>query len=532
MNEITPQAKRPIRYISIIINLLILIGIYLTSLYSYLLFHSIAELFSITIAFAIFIIGWNSRKYIENYYFLFLGIMYLFVGVIDLIHTLSYKGMGVFPEYGTNLCVQLWIFARYFESLSLLFATFFIGKKNLRHHLLFYGNFVVIGFFILTIFYWQIFPLCFIEGVGLTPFKIISEYVIVFILVFAIILIHQKRKTFDKKVYSYTIFAILTTIFAELAFTLYVDVYGFFNMVGHLCKIISFYFVYKAIVETGLRKPYSTIFRDLNEYKDNLMDSEEKLKVLNIQVEQKINDRELLLDKLQSSLEFKSKFLANMSHELRTPLNAILGFSQLLLENSYGELNINQKEFLTDISTAGNHLLSLINSILDLSKIEAGKLVLKIEAIKINELVNEINGVLKPLYLSNEIDFIVKGITEGDIVFADPLRLKQILYNLLSNGVKFTKKGSISLILNQHDSYSEFQIIDTGIGIEKNNYDVVFREFGRIENDRMESIQGAGLGLALTKRLVNLHGGKIWFKSEFKKGTTFFFTIPKINVKK
>ncbi|MBD3338116.1 MAG: PAS domain S-box protein [Candidatus Lokiarchaeota archaeon] len=240
--------------------------------------------------------------------------------------------------------------------------------------------------------------------------------------------------------------------------------------------------------------------------------------------------RQLLLDQLISSIEFKSKFLATMSHELRTPLNAILGFSQILLEESWGKLNDQQIDYLKDIYSAGTHLLTLINSILDLSKIEAGKFKLNLEKFNLGEFLEEIHMIIKPLYSKKKLQFHIKKSFKSHEIIADPLRLKQILFNLLSNAIKFTEKGNIDLLLFEDDRFWEFQIIDTGIGIAKEDYDVIFREFGRIENDKTKEIQGAGLGLALARRLINLHGGKIWFESEFGKGSKFYFKIPKLSL--
>lgn len=148
----------------------------------------------------------------------------------------------------------------------------------------------------------------------------------------------------------------------------------------------------------------------------------------------------------------------------------------------------------------------------------------------LNELIVEINAVIKPLYSNKNLEFKVKGINEHDYLIADPIRFKQILYNILSNAFKFTEKGNVSLRGIQRIDHWEFQIKDTGVGIAKKDYDVVFREFGRVEGDKIKQVQGTGLGLALTKRLVNLHGGEIWFESKWGNGTTFFFTIPKITL--
>ncbi len=261
--------------VTFLLGFSILFGLYLTSLYSYLLFHSLAEIFSIIIACGIFMIAWNSRRFLDNHYLLFIGIAYLFVGGLDLVHTLAYKGMGVFSGYNANLPTQLWIAARYLQSISLLLAPLWIGRKlKINSMLLAYG--VVVALLLLAIFPWQIFPDCFMEGRGLTPFKKISEYIISLILMTAIILLIQRRKEFDDIVFQLLNWSILTTIAAELAFTFYVSVYGLSNLVGHLFKVVSFYLIYKALIETGLVRPYDLLFRNLKKSEEALRFSESK----------------------------------------------------------------------------------------------------------------------------------------------------------------------------------------------------------------------------------------------------------------
>jgi len=169
-------------YVAQTTGLLIIIGLYLTSLYSYLLFHSLAEIFSIVIACGIFMVAWNSKEFMDNNYFLFLGIAYLFIGGLDMVHTLAYKGMGVFTGYGANLPTQFWIAARYLESLSLILALTFLNRRMKINYVVYCYSFVT-AVLIISIFYWKAFPDCFIEGVGLTPFKKISEYIISLILI-------------------------------------------------------------------------------------------------------------------------------------------------------------------------------------------------------------------------------------------------------------------------------------------------------------------------------------------------------------
>ncbi len=238
-------------------------------------------------------------------------------------------------------------------------------------------------------------------------------------------------------------------------------------------------------------------------------------------------NRQELLDKLISSLEFKSRFLATMSHELRTPLNAIIGFTSLLLDRSYGQLNEDQIDFLEDVTSEADHLKKLIDTILDLSIIDMGKFELTTENFELLSITKEIVSIVNHLFKKKRLDISLEGINKHIYIKADQFRFKQILYNLIDNAIKFTEHGKITFRCIEKDDYWEFHVEDTGIGIAKEDYDVVFREFGRIKNDKRENVPGSGIGLALSKRLVQLHGGDIWFESEVGKGTTFIFTIPK-----
>lgn len=269
MKEPSSEPKKPI-YLPLLTGGLLLLGLYLTSLYNYLLFHSLVEIFSIVIAFSIFILAWNCHKIIDNDYLIFLGIAYLFVGFIDIIHTLAYTGMGVIMGYGTNLPTQLWIAARFLQSISLLVAFSLLDKKKLKVNLVLLGYIVTLSLLFLSIFYWKIFPSCFIEGSGLTPFKKISEYIISLILAASLFFLLKRKERFDHKVLQCLVISILLTIASELAFTFYISAYGLSNLIGHIFKIISFYFIYQAIIVTGLTKPHELLFRNLQENEEKL----------------------------------------------------------------------------------------------------------------------------------------------------------------------------------------------------------------------------------------------------------------------
>ncbi len=243
----------------------VLVGLYLTSRHNYLLFHSLAEIFSIVVAFSLFAIAWNSRKYIRNPYLLFVGVGYLFIAFLDLLHTLSYKGMAIFTDYDFY-ANQLWIAARYLESLTLVVAFFFLAGNRLpRIDLVFACYTLITGFLVASIFSWQIFPICFLEGSGQTPFKIVSEYVISGILVTALFLLWRNRDRFEAKVCRLLFWSIVCTILSELAFTFYISNYGFSNLVGHYLKIFSYMLIYQAIIKTDIENPLEVIFLELDQ---------------------------------------------------------------------------------------------------------------------------------------------------------------------------------------------------------------------------------------------------------------------------
>jgi len=207
--------------------------------------------------------GWNSRKYMDSNFFLVIGISFLFISIIDLVHTLSYSGMNIFPEYDSNLPTSLWIAARYMQALSLIVAILTIDREiNARITFLMY--FILTITFIYLVFAGH-FPVCYIEGVGLTPFKIISEYIIDGINITGLLLLNKFKDSFHKRIWNFMVISIVATIFSEFAFTFYISVYGLSNMIGHLLKITAFFFIYKAIIVTGLENPYNLILRDLEQ---------------------------------------------------------------------------------------------------------------------------------------------------------------------------------------------------------------------------------------------------------------------------
>jgi len=225
--------------------------------YNYLLFHSISEVFSITVGCGIFMFAWNTKDYTSNDYFQFLGIAYLFIVLLDFVHTLSYGGMEVFPDQNGNLTAQLWIAARYLESISLLISPWYLTRK-LNYKLAFIA-FSVISVITISAIFAGFFPDCFIEGSGLTLFKKMSEYAISTFLAAACLNISKNKQKLDRYTYRLIVTSILLTIGSELSFTFYISLYGTSNLVGHIFKIASFYLIYEAIIANGLRHPYQIL---------------------------------------------------------------------------------------------------------------------------------------------------------------------------------------------------------------------------------------------------------------------------------
>ncbi|MFW6164321.1 MAG: MASE3 domain-containing protein, partial [Planctomycetota bacterium] len=335
--------------LAIPIAIVLLVALSLAGYHSYLLFHSLAELFSIVVACSIFLVVWNMRRQVRNSYLLWVGIAYLFVAVLDGVHTLSYKGMGVFAASGSNLATELWIAARYLESLSLLVATFFI-RRRVRAEAVLVGYGVVTLLVLLSIFQWDIFPHCFEEGAGLTPFKVVSEYVVCGILVASVVQLLRHRSAFDPGVLGLVIASVGVTIVEEVAFTLYTDPYGPANFIGHCLKILSFYLIYRALVHTALVSPYSVLFRDLKRAQ---------------------NDLERTVGELERSNADLAQFARVASHDLRAPLALVCDYLGLLERGARERLSADHVECIDAAQEGVRRMQALIDDLLAYARLDS-----------------------------------------------------------------------------------------------------------------------------------------------------------------
>ncbi|MGE5493346.1 MAG: MASE3 domain-containing protein [Actinomycetota bacterium] len=609
----------------------------LTTHYNYLLFHTAAELFSVFIAVTVFIIVLNTWERIRNQYLLFVGIGYLFIGFLDALHTLSFKGMPIFTDYD-YYAPQFWIAARYMEAITMLLAFGFLGTRRRVNPPLIAAAFAVVtAAVVVSILFLKIFPVCFVPGQGLTPFKVNSEYVICALLLVSIVLLYQRRRLLDARLYRLIQWSLVFTIATELCFTLYVTdaMNDFFNEVGHLFKIGTFFMIYKAIVVTALRDPVHLLFRELKDNEERLLESQQLARLgrwewnlgsgswcwdskvssflnrgasqapslagflealrepdreplseaiqrcaregipfsTHVQVTgdseeskyaeirgkaycddhgrisrvggtlQDVTEHQRLLLALELARESaevanqaKSAFLANMSHEIRTPMNAIIGLTHLLKRD---HPTLTQLERLEKIQGAGMHLLSIINDILDLSKIEAGRMELELTDFPISTVLDHVRSLVADAGESKGLKVEVDYDNVPTWLRGDPTRLRQALLNYAGNAVKFTEHGTVrlaaKLLAEEGDQlFIRFEVRDTGVGIPAEKLAQLFQPFQQADTSTTREYGGTGLGLSITRRFAELMGGEAGAESEPGRGSVFWFTarlvkgVPKV----
>jgi PAS domain S-box-containing protein len=265
------------------------------------------------------------------------------------------------------------------------------------------------------------------------------------------------------------------------------------------------------------------VARDMTEQRE----SEDEINRLNRDLGQKVAELETVNRRLEESSRLKSRFLTNVSHELRTPLNAIIGFTQMLYREAVGPLQPKQRRYVDNVLSSSHHLLSLINDLLDISKIEAGKMDLKSGSVLLSELLQDAASVIRGMADQKQIQVEVESPEPGSAVWGDAGRLKQVLFNLLSNAIKFTPDGgTVHVGARKRGTTVQLEVTDTGIGVAPGDQERIFGEFQQVDGSETRQFQGTGLGLALTRKLVEMHGGSIQIQSDLGKGSTFTITLP------
>jgi PAS domain S-box-containing protein len=731
------------------------------SIHNFLLFHTLAELFAIGVALLMCIVAWQSYPFSQNHFLMFLACGYFWIGGLDLIHTLVFKDIDIFTVTGANPTTQFWISSRYLEALLLLIAPLFL-QRSFNRRVAFLG-FGLVALIVYILVMSGNFPDTFIEGSGLTKFKIYSEYIIIGLLAGALLHLKYSARLMRPHVLFLLCGSIIFTMMAELAFTSYISFYDLSFVLGHVFKLFSYWLIFLAIVRTSLREPFLELEQRVNERTSELEVTRDELtRVVNIArlghwridevadeyvtiseefarifgysidefldrygdfekdmelkhpddremtsraydlkedieldyrilhrdggvryvhetckyysdengnitesmgtiqdiTEQKEADvklkeskerfrdfagatsdwfwetdkqhkfiwesesgesitgvpfdtiqgktrwelpgpvcgdeefwkphkslleshqafhnfefscfadagrtiflqiggvpvfdavgefkgyrgstsnitvrkqaeraLEIARDEAESANRSKSEFLSSMSHELRTPMNAILGFAQLLDIDPNDPLSEKQKSFVDHILKSGTHLMELIDQILELNKIEAGKLSINFDHIGAYEIIEESLKLVETMAQQEAVE-IVNQIDRDElpIIWTDHTRLTQALLNLLSNAIKYNRKdGTVTISCQETSEHMlRISVTDTGIGIPEEKQHDLFVPFDRLGREAGE-IQGTGIGLTITKQLIELLGGKLGFQSEEDKGSTFTIEVP------
>lgn len=507
MREKIPQASL---FPSYLFGSLLLLGIYLTSFHSYLLFHSLAEIFSILVSFSIFLFALNTLDFVKARYLFVLGAAYLFVGGFDFLHMMTYKGMGVFSIEGANIATQTWIIARLMESLSLLAFPFLINRRiNIVLILLLYA--VVSIFLFLLVFVYRVFPECYIAASGLTPFKIVSEYFICVILVGACIMLFRRRNKLQMIIYRLLMASIGFTIAGELAFTLYTNVYGPANLMGHLCKIISFYLVYRAVLAYGLLRPYRSMFRELDA-------SKVALEEYSRQLESRVAERTQALEASNRELKILSQQLMSaeenerqrIARDLHDSLGQSLSGIKFHVENALSD--IGDRLQAQDRLLLKNLVPMIKSAISDVKRIIRNLRPSVLDELGIVATINWFCREFKSVYP----DIRIQTHLELDD-YQVPEELKTPIFRLLqetlNNIGKHSGARSVDILLFRKDSRICFEVRDDGCGFDPEK---VCRSDG----------YRPGFGLAGMKERAEICGAEFKIDSSPGEGTRIIAAFP------
>lgn len=498
---------------------LVLLGFYLTSLESYLLFHSLIELFTIIVGTGIFVIAWNSRGFINNNYLLFIGIASVFVASIDLLHVLAYPGMGAFSGDTSNLSPQLWLAARYLRSLSWLAAPFVLGRR-LRYSLQIVVYMLVTGALLLSIFYWKIFPTAYVIGPGLTPFKIASEYVISASLLLATGLLLLRRSAFDPGVLRLLVASLLLTALAETMFTSYVSFYEPATTIGHLLRFVAYYLLYKAIIQTGLVKPYSLLLLDVKRSEEKLRQSAADLQAQNadlVRTEDRLRAESAALLARNDELD---AYAHTVAHDLKNPLAVIIATGDVInhvTDLSRGEL----QEFLLQMKSTAYQMNTIIDSLLLLSEVR--KVDAPLTPIDMGQVVCSVGSRLDYLIKQHRARLVHPDTWPAALGYGP--WIEEVWANYISNALKY---GGPSPCVElgaspEPDGMIRFWTRDNGPGIPPEARDALFTPFTQLRKAHKE---GHGLGLSIVLRIVQKLGGRVGVQSVDGHGSEFYFTLP------
>ncbi|MBC7417971.1 MAG: histidine kinase [Pedobacter sp.] len=563
---------------------------YFSKQQGYILFHTFVELFSIVVAFAVFIVTWNSRQMQDNVFLHLVGISYIFIGALDLLHTLTYRGMNMIPVDGFP-ANQFWVATRMMEALTILTGLLLIKRnKKLNSDLVFLGYFLVSLLIIFSILVWRIFPVCFIGGLGQTDFKVYMEYAIIAVLLVAGVLLVKNRKQFSASVYKLLLASVIFTIFSESCFASYETNTSTINELGHYAKLVAFFLIYKANVETGFIRPTDLIFKNLKENEEKYRTLAENLPglvfrfngdlkciyanneeakasriiemlgpmllmVMQIGVVQEdsfevdkgvyavqvipeygsgsylvicsdVTGLKQTQRQLQALNDTKDKLFSIIAHDLKNPFTSLLTFSELIYKKADSLERVKIGHIASRMNESARQAYTLLENLLNWSRIQTGLLKPEVERIPVEWLFAETQNYMRTVAQAKGIELSF-GAAGLWSVLADRQMCLTVLRNLVSNAVKFSfHGGEVKVTVESKNGQVLFSIWDSGTGIPVENQKLLLEVGNKFSATGTESESGTGLGLVLCREFVEVNGGSIFFESEFGVETTFYFTLP------
>ncbi|MBT3275228.1 MAG: hypothetical protein HN368_18890 [Spirochaetales bacterium] len=499
------KTGRPFQfYISLLAASILAAAFYLISSRNYLLFHSLAEIFSIVTACAVFIIAWNSRGQEKQSAFVLLGIGYLFVAILDTLHTFSYEGMSIIVRQG-DYPTKLWISARYLQSVALLlFAWVSRTRRTINYAATFTGFAGITILLVLSIFLWDIFPLCFEEGIGTTVFKNVSEYLISTILLAGAIIVARSKTAFAPSTRRLLIASIVVAICSEMSFIVYISGDGFFYFFGHLLKIGSYFLMYLAVIAGEVQRKIRAI-EELTSARESIIESDKSLLRAN---------------------SAKDKFISILAHDLRNPFASVLTLTELITKR-FDQLTPEEIRHQCELANESvSRGMDLLDHLLSWGKAQSGRVEWQPILFNLRGLsqidIEFVSGMAaeKNIHITNTIDDTLA-------VYADPNMISKILRNFISNAIKFTPEGgTIKLSADTDGYFLTAKVRDTGVGMNADRIGRLFQIDTHFTTPGTKGEQGSGLGLLLCKELAERNGGEISVVSNPENGSTFSITIP------
>ena len=520
-----------------LLSVLVIAGLVAVSRYSYLVFHTAAELISIAIAWAFFAITWAARRTLDDDYFLLIGVGSLAIGAIDLVHTLAYKGMNLFPGYDADLPTQLWIAARCLQASALLAAGVRLipaprprRPVNPMIALTAYG---VVGALLIGSAFARVFPTCYVEGVGLTPFKRISEYVISAILLVSMALLWRARRRFDPTVLGLLLAFHGATIVSELAFTVYIGVTDAANLMGHILKMLAVYLFFRATVLIGFERPYGLLFRDLRQREETLRETNAHLREAVEQLHEA--QGQLVREERLSAIGQLSEGIAHEFNNILAVISLNSDLALLAPEADFAEQSARVRGFVQAIKEEATRGAQLVQQMLDF----AGRTMIQPEPVDLVPFLaseaTRLRGSL-PALITLEVTADLRECT----VSADPWRLQQALDNLAANAAEAMPEGGVLrlALLPVPDGSTiecaecgpvetsdlvEIVVMDSGAGIAP---EVLPRVLEPFFTTRCRA-EASGLGLPQVHGIVKQHGGHIAIETRVGVGTTVHLYWPR-----